>query len=198
MMATGAMATEAMATGALVLTLSPARILQQAPPTSPVEDLVGMIMALGVATALTASLAALLLVLTSLLPDLSRGSQAALTRFPRRAFLIGLVNYLFLGGISLALFQLEGEITDVIGLLLLLILAGVTLLGLTGTVALLGERLAGLSSGTVSPAQQLIRGALAFVLAGLFPVLGWFVLTPVLLLLSFGSAVLVWRNRDLL
>ncbi len=187
-----------MATGVVFLAASPVRILQEAPPTSPVEDLVGMLMALAVATLLTASLAALLLVLTGLLPSISRGSQMALVRFPRRAFLIGLVNYLFLGGISLALTQIGEGLTDVIALFLLLLLAAVTVLGLTGTVGFLGQRLSELGSRPASPVRQLVWGTLALVLAGVFPVLGWFLLAPTLLLLSFGSAVLAWRNRKLL
>ncbi len=187
-----------MAIGVVFLATSPARILQEAPPTSPVEDLAGLVMALVVATLLIASLATLLLVLTGLLPHISRGSRAALTRSPRRAFLIGLVNYLFLGGISLVLTEIGEGLTDVIALLLLLFLAAVTALGLTGTVALLGQRLSELGSRTASPAKQLLWGTLAFVLAGVFPVLGWFLLAPTLLLLSFGSAVLAWRNRKAL
>jgi hypothetical protein len=40
-----------------------------------------------------------------------------------------------------------------------------------------------------------VWGTVTVTLAGLLPFIGWFLLAPVLLMVSFGAAVLAWRNR---
>jgi hypothetical protein len=162
---------------------------------SPPERLTNTIIGLVVATIILLCFIALILTLTSLLPTASRASQTALNRAPWRAFFIGLANYLFLGGISLVLLSTEIPFLTTPGLLIATFLLSVTAIGLTGLARLAGERLGELSGQDRSPLQQLIWGALSLGLAGLLPFIGWFVLTPILLLASFGAAVLAWRNR---
>ncbi len=140
-------------------------------------------------------LIACIAVLAALLPQVSQRSKAALLRSPWRAFFIGLANYIFLGAISLLLVSVEVELLGLLGLLIFMFLGVISLLGLPGLVLLTGERLAKLREREMSPWQQLIWGTIALELTGLLPILGWFVLTPILLLLSFGAAVLAWRSR---
>lgn len=139
-------------------------------------------------------LMAALVALAALLPNLSRRSQAALSKRPWRAFFIGLANYIFLGAISLVLFNLNIDLLGLLGLLILTFLFGVTLLGLPGLAWLTGGRLAQLRQQEMSAFKQLVWGTITLELAALLPVLGWFLLTPILLMTAFGAAVLAWRH----
>lgn len=138
---------------------------------------------------------ALMVLLNLLLPTVSERGKTALLNHPWPAFFIGLANYLFLGGISLLLFALEIPPLGVLGLLITSFLLGITLLGLPGLVKLVGERLAEACQVPVSPLWQLIWGTVTLTLAGLLPFIGWFLLTPTLLMVSFGAAVLGWLTH---
>jgi hypothetical protein len=138
-------------------------------------------------------LTALLTLLAALLPGYSSRSHTALLRSPWRAFFIGLANYLFLGGIGLVLVNIEP--IALLGLLILAFLVGVTLIGMVGLVSLLGERLAGLRGQAFSAWQRLLWGSVTLILACLLPIVGWFLLLPIVQMISFGAAVLAWRHR---
>lgn len=176
---------------AKLLTSSLAIPLPQAEP--PLGRLVNGLIVLGLLFLSSLCFMALILLLAAFLPRVRARSQQALLSSPWRAFFIGLANYLFLGGIALVLLNIEP--LGWLGVLVTAGLSGITLLGLTGLVSLLGERLAGLQSGDISPLKRLIWGAITLELACLLPFIGWLLLAPVLLMLSFGAAVLAWRNR---
>ena len=133
-------------------------------------------------------LAAYFLVVAALAPRRVARTQAALEASPGRAFVIGLINLVFLATVGLALLSM-GESTG--GLLALpgivcmaLLAAGVTL-GLAGVVQLVGARLV--------PGRGLlgrgVAGGLAVSLACALPVLGWFLLLPVVAMLGLGAFV---------
>ena len=166
---------------------------QQAEP--PLDRLINGLSLLILLVIVGLCLIALVLVLSALFPKACQRSKAAAHSSPRRAFLIGLANYLFLGGISLVLFSLGNEVISIIGLVIVTFLATVSAIGLTGVVALLGERLAGMQGQEMSRLRQSVLGTLALLFAGLLPFFGWFVFIPVVLMVSFGAAVLAWRNR---
>ena len=176
---------------AKLLVISPAIPLPQAEP--PLGRLVNGLIVLSLLFLGSLCFTALILLLAAFLPRVMARSQQALLASPWRAFFIGLANYLFLGGIALVLLNIEPLAW--LGVLISAALSGITLLGLTGSVSLLGERLAGLQSGDVSSLKRLIWGAITLELTCLLPFIGWFLLAPVLLMLSFGAAILAWRNR---
>ena len=97
--------------------------------------------------------------------------------------------------IALALFATEIGFLGLIGLVLLAFLAAVTAIGLAGLVACVGQRIADLRNHDMSPLARLVWGTLTVGFAALLPFIGWFVLTPILLMVAFGAAVLGWRNR---
>jgi hypothetical protein len=165
-------------------------LLQAEPPARNLEE---GLAALVLVALIGVCLMAFMVVLAALLPRLSERTKTALVRSPWRAFFIGLANYIFLGGISLVLLNIEP--IALLGVLILTALAVITVLGLPGLADLLGERIAGLRGRNFSPWQRLLWGALGLELAGLLPFIGWFVLTPALLLMAFGAAVLSWFNR---
>lgn len=140
-------------------------------------------------------LVALTVLLVALFPRTADRTQTALLRSPRRAFFIGLANYLFLGAISLLLLSTDAPPLGLIALIILGAVLIVTLFGLTGLARLLGERLSVLAGRELPDLRRLIWGAVCMELAALLPVVGWFLLAPALLMFSFGAAVLGWRNR---
>ncbi|NJN93775.1 MAG: hypothetical protein HC875_06640 [Anaerolineales bacterium] len=177
-------------------TLFLATALAQVEPPS--ERLVNGLTLLVVLVISGVTLAAFITLLAALLPGPVTRSQTVLLHSPWRAFWLGLVNYLFLGGISLALLSTEIQILVLAGLLLATFLTVVTGFGLAGLARLTGERLAGLRNTAASPWQALLWGTITVELAALLPFLGWFVLTPILLMLSFGAAVLGWRSQKVM
>jgi hypothetical protein len=173
--------------------VAPAILLQQNEP--PLERLVNALGLIILLLLVSICLIAFFLVLTALLPTASTRSQAALSRSPWRAFFIGLANYLFLGGLGLVLLSTGNGALGLVGVLMIAFLTAITAIGLTGLVALTGARVAALQSAESSPFKQLAWGTTALALAGLLPFVGWFLLTPGLLLTAFGAAVLAWRSR---
>ncbi len=74
---------------------------------------------------------------------------------------------------------------------------GLVIVGAAGFARLIGERLRPLS-GSKSEITHLVRGALIFELACLFPIAGWFLFFPLAGTLSLGAAVfglLGWMPR---
>lgn len=140
-------------------------------------------------------LVAFITITAALLPQATERSQAALVRAPWRAFFIGLANYLFLGGISLLLFSTKIGPLGLIGLILTAFLTVATIIGLASLVKLIGERLASLRHRDDSALTRLVWSTVSLELACLLPFIGWFLLTPTVLMVSFGAAVLAWQNR---
>ena len=132
--------------------------------------------------------AAYFLVVAALAPARVARTQAALETSPGRSFVVGLVNLVFLGTLSLALLSLSestGGLLAVPGVVCVALLSiGVTL-GLAGVVQLVGARLA--------PGRAMlgrgVAGGLAVSLGCALPVLGWFLLLPVLAMLGLGAFV---------
>jgi hypothetical protein len=175
----------------IISLMPPALPLPQAEP--PLGRLVNGLIVLALLILIVLCFTSFMLLLAALLPRVARRSQRALESSPWRAFFIGLANYLFLGGIALVLLNIEPLAW--LGLIIAAGLLGVTSLGMTGLASLVGERLARLSGGQLSPLKQLIWGSVILELASLLPLAGWFLLAPILLMVSFGAAILAWRNR---
>ena len=58
-----------------------------------------------------------------------------------------------------------------------------------------GDRMAVLHGGDMSGVRRLLLGTIVAILAAFFPVIGWFVILPLLVATSFGAFVLsLWRR----
>jgi hypothetical protein len=68
-----------------------------------------------------------------------------------------------------------------------------TVVGATGTVRFIGERLTG-TAVPATPGRQVVLGTLACVLGSWFPVIGWLIAMPALLCVSMGAFVLRWAK----
>ena len=176
------------------------------PVLMPREDPVGKILFAVIALAFgLVCFVALMTLLVAVLQGLTRRSTATLREAPFRALAVGVVAYGVLGSLAWYLFSgafikrlLETEIVPGMlwsGILVVTVLGVVTLLGATGTVSLLGERLAGLSGRPMSRLRGSVWGTLVAVLASWFPGVGWFVVAPALVLFSCGAALLGLGRR---
>lgn len=146
---------------------------------------VALLSILGIVT-----LAASLVTLSLLAPAYTGRAAATLERSPRRTFGLGLVNLLFF--VALAALLSGGGDLGILGALLLLLLSIVALIGLGGIVAVLRARLALEEQGWRATAAA----ALLLVLTVAAPVVGWFVLGPLLIVAAVGSGILSLLRRN--
>jgi hypothetical protein len=139
----------------------------------------------------------LLTALWLLFPATVERARTRLDRTPWQCF--------WLGGVLLALVTIPATLLIAVGLgptqfagwsLIALALMFATL-GAAGLAAKMGQHLA-LRDISLSTAGAFVRGALALELAAAFPVVGWFVVVPLVVVLSLGAAafaLLHWMPR---
>ena len=141
-----------------------------------------------------ATLTALLAAVALLVPGPVSRSRQALQAAPWRAFWLGLVNLVFFLALVLVLVKVAQAVVPPVAAVLGLSGSAdpghaccvVTLLGLAGLVALLRERM---GAGR-SPLAGQVWAAVLYYLAGLTPVVGWWVFTPVIVIIALGAGVL--------
>lgn len=144
----------------------------------------GTLLALGVAVP------GLLLAWALLLPAAVARARSAAELRPGRCLLAGLALALSGAAIILPLLAAAGPL-QALGWLALALLLAAASLGAAGLAALMGERLRGRASLS---AADMVRGAVALELAAVVPVVGWFVVLPVVALIGLGAAgVALWR-----
>ena len=153
------------------------------------EDLfVGFVAVAGAA----ATIIALLVALTFFMPGLSGRIANAEHKMPVRSFVLGTVNFLFFFAVAAVLAQIGESVSGAFGGFFTLLAVTITLfmlslmsIGLAGLVTLLSERL----GGEPAPGRTL-RAALLLVAAGLAPIIGWLIFTPLALLTGLGATII--------
>ncbi|RMD54752.1 MAG: hypothetical protein D6835_00770 [Candidatus Thermofonsia bacterium] len=133
-------------------------------------------------------LMALLALLPYLLPNRTARAQQVWHGRSGRAFWLGLANFIFFGLLA-ALFAQGGDAGSLLSLLILLTLAAFAFVGLGGLVRLLQSRIFAQETFAAS-----LKTAVLLTLASFTPLIGWFVLAPILLITSLGTALLGWRQ----
>ena len=140
---------------------------------------------------------ALMTFMAAVLRGMNRHSKDAIAEAPMRTLLIGIGGYLVFGGLAAWLYSqafiqrlLETEIVP--GFLIAAVAVTalpllVSLFGAPGMFSYVGDRLAELHGGEMSGLRRTVLGILVSVFAALFPVLGWFAVLPLLLVLSLGA-----------
>jgi hypothetical protein len=142
------------------------------------------------------SLVALFIVLSLLISGVANRTRTIVLEHPVRSLLIGLVNFLCSVAVTGLLAQLGGWWVSVFQMLAFLILGWLVVLALVGTtgiVSLLCERM---GAGRQSPIRGTMLASLLLVLAMLVPFAGWFVFTPIILLTGLGAALLTLVRRE--
>ncbi len=138
------------------------------------------------------SLAALSAVGGALFPRPVGWTRQAAEGQAARAFLVGLVNAIFVIALAMGAGAL-GEATGltflpIVSVILLAVLVVGATFGLMGMAELIGERL----FPTSRPMGQTLGGAAALLLACLAPYVGWFGLLPYAGLRGLGGFILGW------
>ena len=112
---------------------------------------------------------------------------------PWRCFWFGLAIVLAAVVVLGGFFSAAAGVVQLTAYVLLFGLLTLASLGAAGLAALMGERLRG--QFVVAPAACLLRGAIALELAVAVPIVGWFVVLPVVLICSIGAASLALLRR---
>jgi hypothetical protein len=132
-----------------------------------------------------------------LLPKVTANTAARLSKTPGRSFVLGVpVAAAFLLWIAITS-QVPFGLIRATSFLAALVGMGLGTLGAAGMARVLGERLQPLS-GHSSTLNGLVRGALVYELACLFPIVGWLLFIPLAGVMVMGAAVfglLGWLPR---
>lgn len=152
---------------------------------------------LAVVAGIISACAALSLLLAGMALLFGRRAAAAretLERTPGRSLLLGAALALTAGAVALVLLNLPSGLLKLIGWALLLGLFFVSALGGSGLALLVGERVRE-KAPDLSAYGALTRGAMLVVVAGLVPLLGWFLLMPLTLLATLGAGAQALLRR---
>jgi hypothetical protein len=148
---------------------------------------------------LTISLSAYFLVLSALFPHHVDKTQRVFSQLTGRAFMLGLVNFLFFGVMGLFLSSVaentDGLIKAILTIPALIIFGFLAILlsvGLTGVANVLGARL----FPEHATWKQTAWGSVVLTLACALPFGGWFLLLPALGFVGIGGAILGFVQRS--
>jgi hypothetical protein len=119
------------------------------------------------------------------------------TAFGRGAVALELATGFWLGGVTtvivlppiVILLDLPFELTWLVGCSLFFIVLAFASLGAAGLAAKRGGKLMQHGNNRISPATAFGRGAVAFELAAGFPIIGWFIVTPLTFIASLGATI---------
>lgn len=137
---------------------------------------------------LGATWAATILLVALAFPVRAQRAQEALVSSPGASLARGLgVALLFLAAAGALGHHPAGPVR-LLAALLWACLGALTALGSAGIARLIGERIQTVGV-SMSPFASLTRGTLVYVISGFLPIIGWFLVAPVALLLSLGSGV---------
>jgi hypothetical protein len=129
-----------------------------------------------------------------LLPNLSSQTARVTETMPGRSFVLGAINLVFFFGVAVVLSRIGegiggffGGLFSLMALFIALALLLLLTMGLSGLARLISER------GSDSPplsTGRLFRSAVLLVAAGLAPLAGWFILTPLALSIGLGATII--------
>ncbi|KAA3647876.1 MAG: hypothetical protein DWQ07_02500 [Chloroflexi bacterium] len=124
-----------------------------------------------------------------LFPKAVEGASSRVARNPWITLGLGLLVSGILTVPVFILFAISLPFTSFLGAVLLFGLLGFAGIGAAGITAHMAERLRSNSDEELSKAGAFVRAAVAFELAAAFPILGWFVVIPLSIIISMGAAV---------
>jgi hypothetical protein len=117
---------------------------------------------------------------------------------PWRSLLIGLAAVVLTVAVVAILNAVPLGLFKMLGLLTVFVALGVATLGAASIAAEMGDQLRAQMGPSVSPAGAFVRGAVALELAAVFPLVGWFLVIPGVLLVGYGAGIaslLHWLPR---
>ncbi|MCA9935901.1 MAG: hypothetical protein H6662_05140 [Ardenticatenaceae bacterium] len=138
------------------------------------------------------SLPGLLVALNLLLPKAAQRTQTRLQTTPGKSFALGLVVTAVLAFFIL-LFRNGGGPGQFLAISTAVLGMGLGTIGAAGMSRLLSEKLAPISQ-PYSELKNLLRGAVVYELACLFPIVGWFLFAPLVGITVLGAAAFALLN----
>lgn len=132
-----------------------------------------------------------------LLPNVVARAQQRVMCSPWKSFALGVVT-LVVVAIPIALLNAAAGPLQFIGIVSVFVLLTIVSIGAAGVAALMGERLRAQGVNATTPGG-LLRGAIALEFAMGFPLVGWFIVLPLVAIVSLGAAVfalLRWGVRQ--
>jgi hypothetical protein len=138
----------------------------------------------------------MLLAWSLLFPNMVERSRARVSRTPWKTLVFG-VLVLILAIIPFVTLNALAGPFQFVAYAEIFILLTLATIGAAGIAQMMGERLRG-QGINASPPGGLLRGAVALEFAVVFPILGWFIIFPIVLLASLGASVLAllhWTPR---
>ena len=133
-----------------------------------------------------------------LFPDIVGRARVRAAGTPWRSFLLGVGAVLLTAIPVLILNAIPIGIAKLAAVLIVFGALGVATLGAAAVAAEMGDRLRAHAPSSLTSAGAFVRGAVALELAAAFPIVGWFLVIPGVLLLGFGAgvfALLRWLPR---
>jgi len=143
---------------------------------------------IGIVVATIVSLWALVIAVSVLFGERTARARERIEHSPGKVTLLGAVIALVLGIIVAALLNQPNGLLKLVGWIMYLLLLLTAAVGFSGLAALVAQRLKQLEP-SLTPYGALSRGALFCVLATLVPILGWFVVGPLIGFASVGAGV---------
>lgn len=108
-----------------------------------------------------------------------------LTASPYRSLLLGLMTLLPALVCALALLKAPLGILKISSLLLLAVATGIVIIGLSAILAVISDRI----FGEGFTLNRHASAATILLMSALFPLLGWFLILPITLLIAFGTGL---------
>ena len=140
------------------------------------------------------TLIAALIFIRGLFPRRVEKVQSALENHWKRSFWLGLVNTVLITILVLGLGSLGNNVP--IFYIPTFAIYGIYLIGLLFGLAAFVQLLGGHLFSESAPVQRDIRAGAVFLLTGLLPVVGWFLLFPYVVCLGIGAVVLtIFQDR---
>jgi len=164
------------------------------PTEDPAGKLVFMIVLAGV---ILVSFVALITFMAAVLRGTTERSRGAIQDGPVATTIYGAVVWLVFGIIAVWLYSqafverlLETEVVTgflVGAIVVTLVPLSLSLLGAPGVFSHIGDRIAALRSRETSHLRRTVSGTLVSVFAAFFPIVGWFLILPLLIAAALGA-----------
>ena len=132
-----------------------------------------------------------------LFPSIVTRAQARIEKTPWGTFWMGITVVIAVTIPIIILLALPFGPAKFIGWILLAVSLALSSIGSAGIAAHLGKRLT--SQSNISALSGFVRGSVILELAAFFPLLGWFFIWPIMLIMAFGAtgfALLNWMPRE--
>lgn len=124
----------------------------------------------------------------ALFPRRAEVAQRRVSDRPWFSIIIGLIVWLLVGTVAIAFIGAVPPLLKIFGFALLMLLIGLTSVGLAGLAQFIGARMRKMDL-QMNEWQSTSKGATVIVLSTLLPLVGWFAIIPLLLSVGMGAGL---------